>query len=467
MKYTAAALVLLLSLLFPTSIRAEEAADLLDISLELSNAKSASALLDDSYSSSVSFAAGDTVTVTAPDAMYGIYIKWNAVPDSWTLSYGDTTVPCGQNGFLHEFIAVPEGTTSCTITLNANESICDIYACSKGTIPDNIQVWNPPCEKADFLVFSTHADDEILFLGGVLATYGGEQKLAMQVVYMCEFNSTAKVREHEKLDGLWRSGITNYPINGNFPDRYCETLDGAKKIYDYNELLSFVTENIRRFQPMVCVTQDLNGEYGHGGHIILANAVSEAVTISMDSSQFPESANAYGIWDVPKTYLHLYQENAITLNLRVPLANMNNETALEVAAAAYKEHVSQQWCWFYVSDDYEYSCADFGLYRSTVGNDTGNDMLENIKTYEQQEKELREAQEKESREAYEASRQAALDAEEASKKAYEESLSDSEKTENKERAKNTIAVLAVIIGIIVIALLLIKYMTSKRRHHKR
>ena len=46
--------------------------------------------------------------------------------------------------------------------------------------------------------------------------------------------------------------------------------------------------------------------------------------------------------------------------------------------------MSQQWCWFYVSDDYEYSIADFGLYRTTVGPDTGNDMMENLTSYAQQ-----------------------------------------------------------------------------------
>ena len=51
--------------------------------------------------------------------------------------------------------------------------------------------------------------------------------------------------------------------------------------------------------------------------------------------------------------------------------------------------MSQQWCWFYVSDTYEYSISDFGLYRTTVGEDTGNDMMEHITSYEEQEKQAR------------------------------------------------------------------------------
>ncbi len=35
---------------------------------------------------------------------------------------------------------------------------------------------------------------------------------------------------------------------------------------------------------MIVVTQDLNGEYGHGGHMLLAKAVCEAVDNSNDAA---------------------------------------------------------------------------------------------------------------------------------------------------------------------------------------
>ena len=109
----------------------------------------------------------------------------------------------------------------------------------------------------------------------------------------------------------------------------------------------------------------------------------------MDSDKYPESAAEYGVWNVAKTYIHLYGENKIKLDCRPPLDNLGGRTALEAATAAYKKHVSQQWCWFYVSDTYEYSISDFGLYRTTVGEDTGNDMMEHITSYEEQEKQAR------------------------------------------------------------------------------
>ena len=190
--------------------------------------------------------------------------------------------------------------------------------------------------------------------------------------------------------------------------------------------------------------------------MLFSHAVAESVETSNDSSVFPESASNYGTWDVPKTYLHLYTENKITMNLRLPLSRMGNRTSIEVQTAAYKKHVSQQWCWIYVSDDYEYSCADFGLYRSTVGTDTGNDMLENVTTYEEKKR-----IEEESKAAEESSKQ-------------EESLKTAEKEEIREQkaAKKRNIVPVIIIAVLVVVLATAgvvyhNYMEKMRRKKRR
>ena len=56
---------------------------------------------------------------------------------------------------------------------------------------------------------------EILFLGGVLATYAGQQHLNVQVCYMTNYWDGDRRREHEKLDGLWKavSEITLSTVN--------------------------------------------------------------------------------------------------------------------------------------------------------------------------------------------------------------------------------------------------------------
>ena len=350
---------------------------------------------DKSHSTSYTFNEGATITIRATDntPFTGIYIIWDSPTSEWTLHTNNEDIICGQNGFLHEYISLDSPTTDAIINIPKNNTrISDIRIFSEGLLPEDVQIWNPPCERADILLVPAHADDEILFLGGIIPTYSVVQEAQIQVAYMAEFWTTSKIREHEKLDGLWEAGLHNYPVCGNFKDVYSETIETAQEQYNFDDMVSYITEQIRRFQPQVIVTHDQNGEYGHGFHMLTSKAVTTAVEAAPDANKYKGSASLYGIWDTPKTYLHLYEENKIRLDLRQPIASMGNRTALEIAADAYKKHVSQQWCWFYVSDDYQYSCAEFGLYRTTVGNDTmENDLMEHLKTYkiQQQEEEER------------------------------------------------------------------------------
>ncbi len=332
------------------------------------------------------FDAGETVTVRSERPVAGLYIQWDGSVKEWTLTYDGKNATFGKNGFLHEYVEIPGGAKECTINIPATTRICEIYAFSEGELPDWVQRWEKPLDRADLLVFSTHADDEVLFFGGAITLYCA-LGYKTQVVYMCNYWNGEKTREHEKLDGLWTMGVRNYPVNMDFDDHYAESLEYAKTIYNYEKLTAAVAENIRRFKPQVIVSHDINGEYGHGGHIILCAALREAVEKTADAAAWKESSDKYGTWDVPKTYLHLYGENKLRLDLRQSMDVLNGLTPLEVEKNAYLKHESQQWTWFYVDDEYQYSCADFGLYRTTVGNDSGkNDMMENIVSYEEQQR---------------------------------------------------------------------------------
>lgn len=351
-------------------------------------------LQDGSYSTGQTFAGGADITVTSKDGapISGIYIIWDSPVKPWRMTVDSGDISCGEYGFLHEYIALEVPTASAVIHIpDGGMRISDIRIFGDGELPEDVQVWNPPVEEADIMLIVAHADDEILFLGGIIPTYAVERQAELQVVYMAEFWSTAKVREHEKLDGLWTAGLKNYPVCGNFRDVYSKDIQTAEKQYSFDDMVEYLTGEIRRCKPQVIVTHDKNGEYGHGFHMLTSKAVVTAVEAAVDETAYKKSTEVYGVWDVPKTYLHLYEENKIRLDLRKPIDAMGGRTALEIATDAYKKHVSQQWCWFYVSDDYEYSCADFGLYRTKVGLDSGNDLLEHIKTYREQEEEAKAA----------------------------------------------------------------------------
>ncbi len=462
------------------SINTNAYADELTGSFTLSNGGDVSALTDDSHYSVVNFTNGDTITITSTDnsSISGIYITWDSKAVPWTLGTDSGDISCGNNGFLHEYVALENASTKVTINIPTDEMrISSIRIFNEGELPHDVQVWNPPCEKADIMVVASHADDEILFFGGILPTYAYIHDADIQVVYMSHFWHGQKVREHEKLDGLWESGIRNYPVCGNFEDLYSEDIATAESQYNYGDMVNYLISEIRRFTPQVVVTHDVNGEYGHGFHMLTSKAVREAVETAGDATAHSESTTTYGVWDTPKLYLHVYEENKIRLDLRTPIEeDYLNRTALDIAISAYKEHVSQQWCWFYVSDDYKYSCADFGLYRTLVGADTTDDILCNIKTYKVQaaeeearlqaeeaskEAESRKAEEESSREQAskeQASREEASRQEESRQQASKEEASEQaelEKDMNQMRITTFgiigVAIVAVIIGVSVFA----------------
>ena len=120
----------------------------------------------------------------------------------------------------------------------------------------------------------------------------------------------------------------------------------------------------------------------------------------MEPNAFPESAEAYGTWDVPKTYLHLLEENPIVIDYDTPLERFDGLTAYQVSQKlGFPCHMSQQgymftpWLNGYngeftkVTQIQTYNPAYFGLYRTTIGVDAlKNDFMENIVCYAEQER---------------------------------------------------------------------------------
>lgn len=376
---------------------------------------------------------GSTITVTAKDGspIGAVYVKWNKAVQPYQLITDCEELSCGENGFLHEFIALDNPSNTLTFSLPSENpmGIYEIRIFTDNEVPDDVQIWEPPCEKADILMISAHADDEILFMGGIIPTYV-PQGARVQVAYMTEFWSTAPVREHEKLDGLWTDGLRTYPVCGNFKDVYAENLADAEKKYDLEAMTNYVAGLLEDFEPQIVVTHDFNGEYGHGFHQLTAKAVSQA----LEQSNF----------DVPKAYFHLYPENSIHMELNVPIASLAGKTALEIAKEAYLQHKSQQWCWFYVSDTYKYSCADFGLYKTTVGADVTDSMLDNIVLYAEQERIAEEARREQERIEQERLAKERAEAEEKEKLAkIDEQLQDFQKEAEDNATKASSELLAI------------------------
>ena len=357
-------------------------------------------MLDGKEATYSEYTAGTEIKVNAGKSKIAqLYIEFYDGPVKWSIEGNGKSEECGKNSFLHEYVDVASAIGECgelTLKFEEKANVSEFSVYTAGQTPSTVQKWEPPCEKADLVMFSSHADDEQLFFSGVLP-YSVAKGAAVQVVYFCS-HFEEQPRPHEQLNGLWAVGVKNYPVFGIFPDLFSESLEEAEQVYGnsgykYEDYMTWQVENIRRFKPQILVGHDIYGEYGHGTHLLNSKTMLEAVDAASDEGKYPESAKEYGVWDTPKVYVHLYGENKITLDFDTPLEYFGGRTAYEMSCEGFNYHKSQHWTWFYdwmygkdekftkATQITTYSPCEWGLYRTLVGNDTGNDMFENITLY--------------------------------------------------------------------------------------
>ena len=345
------------------------------------NDENVSKLNDNNYNTYLKMDAKDLIKISSDQEFNYIYIIYYIESKEGVINYNDTNIDIGKNGFLHECIKLDAKVNEVDLTYEENVAIKEIFLFND-TLPNWVQTWELPHEKADILLFSTHSDDEHLFFAGLIPTMIADGK-KIQIVYLTNHNDNPK-RLDEQLNGLWAVGVRNYPVLGIFPDTYSTSLDGATNNLNYqgytlNDVINFEADIIKRFKPDIVVNHDEAGEYGHGQHILNTHSLKEALnTLSEEEKPY-------------KVYLHLYKENPIIMNYDIPLEYYNGMTAYEVSKLGYAEHVSQHYTWFtdwLLGKNNEYSLAtqiktysplEYGLYYSKVGYENKDgDMFYNI-----------------------------------------------------------------------------------------
>ena len=325
------------------------------------------------------------VTVPSGQTASGVMVQWYERPHGWGLQVQDENGNWTYTGhtdglYLAEYLPLPEGTTVFRVVnapdVKTHFNMMELRVYGAGDLSPEVQLWEPSAEKADLMLLVAHADDEVLWFGGTLPTYAGEEGRICQV---CTLVPSMPYRRLELLDCLWACGVRQYPVWGGFTDAFSGSLAKQYKKWSKNRVYETVTGWIRRFQPDVLLTHDINGEYGHGAHRVCADAVMNCLKAAADSKKYAASAKEYGVWDVPKTYIHLYSKNVIDMDWRRPLSAFGGKTSFDVAAEGFRRHVSQQKTDYHVEDWGPWDNSLFGLYRSLVGDDVlKNDFFENI-----------------------------------------------------------------------------------------
>lgn len=308
---------------------------------------------------------GHELDFECDSAVSQLYFVWETAPGNWTLTAIDdsgkeTVYECGEYGFLREYVKLDSPVAKYRFTFSRVGPFGlkgSVYAFDNGEPPSWVEQWLPPCEKADMLVFSARQGDEYLYFGGALPYYAGKGK-NIQVVYALNGESGEEINLHGLLTGLYGVGVRNYPVI-----EYVEDENGGDNVFT-----DFCAEQIRRFKPEVVLGQYEGGNEG----------VAAAVDISGKAEEYPESAEEYGVWDVPKTYLHEFYGNEIIMDWHASPEISGGKTAAEAALDAYltlfPSDASTNARGFVAL----HGNNRFGLYRSAVGPDlTGGDFFEN------------------------------------------------------------------------------------------
>jgi len=205
------------------------------------------------------------------------------------------------------------------------------------------------------LLVIAHPDDETFFRGLIPLS---SKKCTVDVLIVASGG-----QEHRDLE--MKNACKIYGLSGlihflHFKDFFPSTLEEVYKEWNKKYFFKTIHNTIKKIKPSIIITHDLNGEYGHPNHIAVAEAI---ITIK----------------NVKKIYLHKYQNIEFDWNIQVPTTE---KTALMIGNEGLKEHTSQ-----YSGIPNEpipngnldtLSGTFLGLYYSSVGNDTGTNLLENI-----------------------------------------------------------------------------------------
>jgi LmbE family N-acetylglucosaminyl deacetylase len=391
-KIAAVCLLSLLTLLMPLCIAgaADDTAENLSARCKYSAdfTVHAERLRDADFDTVQKIAKGKTVSVAWDDSVpvASVYVSFYAAPVAHTIMQFDEkgsklSEEAGSMLYNDKIPVLPE-TRKVSFRADAdNCQLCSLYALGTGSYPD-YHPFAETIEKADYMTFAMHPDDDVLFLGAIYPIYEADRGLSgISMIMSTKLpEKFQRERRQEDMNGAWILGLKTQPVFGGFPDIPQNYYNQFHHTFTKDDVTRYAVTMIRTYRPEVVMTQDLNGEYGHWQHKVLAQGIQAAVPLAADPDYQPKGYPKTDPWEVKKLYIHLYDQNKLTLDVDRPIAVLNGKSAFETAQDAFLMHPTQTKKDNHHVSKTEYSLAEFGLAYTTVGLDTPgiNDMFEHI-----------------------------------------------------------------------------------------
>ncbi len=358
-----------------------------DISTSNGNVK---AMLDDSYGTSWSpSSSSDFIKIRIPSSVDagGLYMEFDKAPSKMLIEFYDRKgniiekiAEKNPSGLWNLYYELPEGLLGIKVyTYDRSNGVNKLRVYERGKVSPVVQQWAETPDRIDLMLFCAHMNDETLYFSGTLAKLSAEGKNVM-VVYM----TTDTRRKHaEALDCIWTAGCKVHPIFLNFMDYKVDSYSKAEWLWGKDETIHAIMSVLRKYKPLVVMTHDTEGEYGHNQHKMTSRYTIRCVEACANAKVDPESAKAYGVWEVPKLYVHLYDESKrLELNFNRGMEELHGFSPMQVAFISFDKHQSQIKRYSLKGDGVTYDCTWFSLYRSTVGDDVNKDsFFENLEKY--------------------------------------------------------------------------------------
>lgn len=320
--------------------------------------------------------------ITPPEGLAagGLVIKWQTAMPARVQVTDDAgqwqTVAESVGEYQTQYIPLPDITTEFRLVGGENERqqihIYEITVLTPGRLPDWVQVWQEAPSKIDLMLLSTHPDDELLWFGGLLPTYAGEQK--KNVLVVCGVHRS-NYRKIELLDALWYCGVRSYPVFLGLEDMLNGSRDDVLTAWGRQQTIRQVAALYRQYRPDVVMLQDVNGEYGHSVHQAFSYVGRKGVALAADAEETAQYDPGHDAWAIPKVYVHLWEENQLQMDWNQPLSAFRGRSAMDVAEEALRYHASQTANGWSMARTKQWDNSLFGLYWTTVGLDEKKDDL--------------------------------------------------------------------------------------------
>ena len=328
----------------------------------------------------------DTLTIDLPEGRTGalVTLEWLAAPTSFNLVLRDeanhttqTFNETGEGGMIAFSYDLDETTRQIAIaTSDVNAGLAEVRVYEKGAVSPVTPRWTALPDKVDMMIFAAHEDDEFLYYGGTIPYYAAKGR-TIAVVYMAD---GGRERAGEALEALWTAGVKYHPIFMGFEESNGHSYETLVARWGLDIAEEKVVELIRKYKPEVVVAPDIEGEGGDNLRKLTSYIVRRAVMVAADEDAWPASCEQYGLWDTRKTYVHLYEGNALHMDVYgEPCEELGGATPHAVASAAFAKYNSQQRASSFDRLTSNYDSRAYGLIRTNRGDDRfKNDLMENI-----------------------------------------------------------------------------------------